>query len=85
MKILDYDVVIIGGGPAGLGAAVKAKENGARVAVIERNDELGGILNQCIHSGFGRLYRGGGRFADYRLHHNDSGRYSRLFKFYPFI
>ena len=56
MKILDYDVVIIGGGPAGLGAAVKAKENGARVAVIERNDELGGILNQCIHSGFGLQY-----------------------------
>ncbi|MDO5434061.1 NAD(P)/FAD-dependent oxidoreductase [Eubacterium sp.] len=56
MKILNYDVVIIGGGPAGLGAAVKAKENGARVAVIERNDELGGILNQCIHSGFGLQY-----------------------------
>ncbi|MEG0378708.1 MAG: FAD-dependent oxidoreductase, partial [Eubacterium sp.] len=56
MKILDYDVVIIGGGPAGLGAAVKAKEEGARVAVIERNDELGGILNQCIHSGFGLQY-----------------------------
>ena len=56
MKILDYDVVIIGGGPAGLGAAVKAKENGARVAVIERNDELGGILNLCIHSGFGLQY-----------------------------
>lgn len=56
MKILDYDVVIIGGGPAGLGAAAKAKEEGARVAVIERNNELGGILNQCIHSGFGLQY-----------------------------
>ncbi len=56
MKVLDYDVVIIGGGPAGLGAAVTAHEAGARVAVIERNDTLGGILNQCIHSGFGLTY-----------------------------
>lgn len=49
-----YDVVIIGGGPAGLAAAVDAKEAGARkVLVIERNNELGGILMQCIHNGFG--------------------------------
>ena len=47
------DLVIIGGGPAGLAAALKAREKAEKVAVLERNDELGGILNQCIHSGFG--------------------------------
>ena len=53
MRTLQYDVVVIGGGPAGLAAALKARETAKRVAVLERNDELGGILNQCIHSGFG--------------------------------
>ena len=51
---MKYNVVVIGGGPAGLGAAVEAKKNGAeKVLIIERDRELGGILNQCIHNGFG--------------------------------
>ena len=54
MQIKQVDVAIIGGGPAGLSAAVSAKEQGAKdVFVIERDTVLGGILNQCIHAGFG--------------------------------
>ena len=54
MKELFYDVVVVGAGPAGLAAAMSAKENGAnKVAVIERDIRAGGILQQCIHSGFG--------------------------------
>lgn len=54
MNIVKCDVAIVGGGPAGLAAAVAAKEEGAqKVLVLERDNALGGILQQCIHPGFG--------------------------------
>lgn len=49
----DFDVVVIGGGPAGMAAALAAHKAGARVAIVEREQHLGGILRQCIHPGFG--------------------------------
>ncbi|MEF2853960.1 MAG: FAD-dependent oxidoreductase [Collinsella sp.] len=48
-----FDVVVIGGGPAGMAAATAAHKAGARVAIVEREQHLGGILRQCIHPGFG--------------------------------
>lgn len=53
-----FDVAIIGGGPAGLASAISACEQGAKVVLIEQQNRLGGILNQCIHNGFGLHYFG---------------------------
>lgn len=51
-----YDVVVIGGGPAGMAAALEASKTSEKVVIIERLEKLGGILNQCIHNGFGLHY-----------------------------
>ena len=55
---MKTDVIVIGGGPAGMQAALSASNEGAKVVLIERNNTLGGILNQCIHNGFGLHFFG---------------------------
>ncbi|EEB73843.1 NAD(P)/FAD-dependent oxidoreductase [Thermococcus sp. AM4] len=56
IPMLSYDVVVVGGGPAGMAAAIRAKELGLNVLLLDENDYLGGILPQCIHPGFGLHY-----------------------------
>jgi len=57
MKLQDVDVAVIGAGPAGMAAAIKAKEAGAEnVVIMERAEQLGGLLHQCVHNGFGLVY-----------------------------
>jgi len=73
MNYSDIDVAVIGSGPAGMAAAIKAKEEGAEhVLILERQEQLGGLLHQCVHNGFGLFYFGqdltgpeyGHRFAE---------------------
>lgn len=58
MSEFEFDVVVIGGGPAGMAAALESSKNGAKTLILERDVKLGGILNQCIHQGFGLHYFG---------------------------
>ena len=52
--MIQYDLIVVGGGISGMTAALSALENGVKnVIIIEREDSLGGVVNQCIHSGFG--------------------------------
>ena len=55
---MKTDVLIIGGGPAGMAAALGCAEKGTKCIIVERNAFLGGILRQCIHNGFGLHYFG---------------------------
>lgn len=70
-----YDVLVIGGGPAGLAAAIAAHKNGARTLLIEREARLGGILKQCIHDGFGLV-----RFGEKLSGPEYAGRFIDLFR-----
>jgi sarcosine oxidase subunit alpha len=68
MNDIQTDIAVIGAGPAGLAAALETAKNGCRATLIERNRHLGGILNQCIHDGFGIIRFGqqltGPEYAD---------------------
>ena len=72
----DYELIVIGGGPAGLAAAYSAWQHGLRrIVIIERDIELGGILNQCIHNGFGLQY-----FSEELTGPEYASRYIKLLK-----
>jgi len=58
MKKYDYDVIVVGGGPAGMAAGIAAAKTGVKTLIVEREEKLGGILKQCIHSGFGLHFFG---------------------------
>jgi len=74
----DYDVVVIGAGPAGLAAAVAAADKGATVCLAEREERMGGILKQCIHDGFGLV-----RFKEKLTGPEYAWRYEQLVKERP--
>lgn len=73
MEVMFYDVVVIGGGPAGLAAAEAAGRSGSNVLIIERESRLGGILKQCIHDGFGVV-----RFGEKLSGPEYAARYTKL-------
>lgn len=73
----QYDVIVIGGGPAGLASGISSKENGADTLIIEREARLGGILKQCIHDGFG-LTRYGQRLTGPEYAYKDIARVEEL-------
>lgn len=74
MTELKYDIIVLGGGPAGLAAAISAHKSGAKVLLIEREKRLGGILKQCVHDGFGLI-----RFGERLTGPEYSGRFIREF------
>ncbi|MCP4156930.1 MAG: FAD-dependent oxidoreductase, partial [bacterium] len=74
----EYDVVVIGAGPAGLAAAVAASDKGATVCLVEREERMGGILKQCIHDGFGVI-----RFGEKLTGPEYSWRYEEMVKERP--